>query len=72
MDKASIVGDAARYIQDLQTQARNLRSEIATLEATKNQKMSSYNSNQTHVSNSLPLFKKISKVRTKKKSFKHL
>ncbi|GJV41916.1 Myc-type, basic helix-loop-helix domain-containing protein [Tanacetum coccineum] len=33
MDKASIVGDAAQYIHDLQAQARNLRSEIATIEA---------------------------------------
>ncbi|GJU52024.1 transcription factor FER-like iron deficiency-induced transcription factor-like protein, partial [Tanacetum coccineum] len=62
MDKASIVGDAARYIQDLQTQARNLRSEIATIEATKNQKMSSHNLNKKNVSNSLPVLKKISKM----------
>ncbi|PWA85745.1 Myc-type, basic helix-loop-helix (bHLH) domain-containing protein [Artemisia annua] len=38
MDKASIVGDAARYIQDLQTQARNLRSEIAKLKHQKTNK----------------------------------
>ncbi|GJS40709.1 transcription factor FER-like iron deficiency-induced transcription factor-like protein [Tanacetum coccineum] len=62
MDKASIVGDSARYIQDLQTQARTLRSEIATIEATKNQKMSSQNLNKTHVSNSLPVLKNISKM----------
>nr|GFB17096.1 Myc-type, basic helix-loop-helix (bHLH) domain-containing protein [Tanacetum cinerariifolium] len=67
MDKASIVGDAARYIHDLQTQARNLRSEIATIEATKHQKMSSQNSVETHhLSNSLPILKKILKVRPKK------
>ncbi|GJR22528.1 transcription factor FER-like iron deficiency-induced transcription factor-like protein [Tanacetum coccineum] len=63
MDKASIVGDAARYIHDLQTQARNLRSEIATIEATKHQKMSSQNSIETHhLSNSLPILKKILKM----------
>ncbi|GJU54857.1 transcription factor FER-like iron deficiency-induced transcription factor-like protein [Tanacetum coccineum] len=63
MDKASIVGDAARYIHDLQTQARNLRSEIATIEATKNQKMSSQKSIKTHhISNSLPILKKILKM----------
>ena len=65
MDKASIVGDAARYIHDLQTQARNLRSEIATIEATKNHQMSSQNSSKTHLSKSLPILKKISKVRPK-------
>nr|XP_043611896.1 transcription factor FER-LIKE IRON DEFICIENCY-INDUCED TRANSCRIPTION FACTOR-like [Erigeron canadensis] len=36
MDKASIVGDAARYIQDLQRQARTLKAEIATIEAAQN------------------------------------
>nr|GEZ26306.1 transcription factor FER-like iron deficiency-induced transcription factor-like [Tanacetum cinerariifolium] len=48
--------------KDLQTQARNLRSEIATIEATKNQKMSSLNLNKKNVSNSLPVLKKISKM----------
>ncbi|GKD91453.1 transcription factor FER-like iron deficiency-induced transcription factor-like protein, partial [Tanacetum coccineum] len=63
MDKASIVGDAARYIHDLQTQARNLRSEIATIEATKHQKMSSQKSIETHhLSNPLPILKKILKM----------
>ncbi|GJX71770.1 transcription factor FER-like iron deficiency-induced transcription factor-like protein [Tanacetum coccineum] len=62
MDKASIVGDAAQYIHDLQAQARNLRSEIATIEATKNFKVSSENLNKTHLSNSLPILKKLSKI----------
>ncbi|KAM0052701.1 putative transcription factor bHLH family [Helianthus debilis subsp. tardiflorus] len=62
MDKASIVGDAARYIQDLQRQARDLKSEIATIEAAKNQKMSSQNSNKHFVSNPFPISKKISKL----------
>ncbi|KAI3676969.1 hypothetical protein L1987_86586 [Smallanthus sonchifolius] len=59
MDKASIVGDAARYIQDLQTQSRNLRAEIATIEATKTLKMSSQDSKKVHV---FPTLKKISKL----------
>ncbi|KAJ0623554.1 putative transcription factor bHLH family [Helianthus annuus] len=62
MDKASIVGDAARYIQDLQRQTRDLKSEIATIEAAKNPKMSSQNSNKHHVSNPFPISKKISKL----------
>ncbi|GLT45462.1 hypothetical protein SLA2020_192910 [Shorea laevis] len=33
MDKASIIGDAVRYVQDLQLQARKLKAEIAGLEA---------------------------------------
>ncbi|KAE8734854.1 hypothetical protein F3Y22_tig00000715pilonHSYRG00393 [Hibiscus syriacus] len=34
MDKASIIGDAVLYVQDLQTQAKKLKAEIAGLEAT--------------------------------------
>ncbi|KAI6685208.1 hypothetical protein NL676_031121 [Syzygium grande] len=33
MDKASIVGDAVLYVQELQTQAKKLKAEIASLEA---------------------------------------
>ncbi|KAF8039497.1 hypothetical protein BT93_B1885 [Corymbia citriodora subsp. variegata] len=33
MDKASIVGDAVLYMQELQTQAKKLKAEIASLEA---------------------------------------
>ncbi|KAI3743241.1 hypothetical protein L1987_60947 [Smallanthus sonchifolius] len=62
MDKASIVGDAARYIQDLQTQSRNLRTEIATIEATKTLKMSSQDSKKVHVTDTFPTLKKISKL----------
>ncbi|XP_010521720.1 PREDICTED: transcription factor FER-LIKE IRON DEFICIENCY-INDUCED TRANSCRIPTION FACTOR [Tarenaya hassleriana] len=36
MDKASIVGDAALYVQELQSQAKKLKSEIAGLEASLN------------------------------------
>lgn len=32
MDKASIVGDALHYVQDLQMQAKKLKYEIADLE----------------------------------------
>ncbi|KVI00149.1 Myc-type, basic helix-loop-helix (bHLH) domain-containing protein [Cynara cardunculus var. scolymus] len=62
MDKASIVGDAARYIQELQTQARNLKTDIATIEAAKDQKSSSQNSKKIQKSRSFPLLKKISKM----------
>lgn len=33
MDKASIVGDALHYVQELQTKAKKLKAEIAGLEA---------------------------------------
>lgn len=33
MDKASIIGDAVLYVQDLQTQAKKLKAEVAELEA---------------------------------------
>lgn len=33
MDKASIVGDAVLYVQELQSKAKQLKSEIAGLEA---------------------------------------
>lgn len=33
MDKASIVGDAALYVQDLQMQAKKLKAEVASLES---------------------------------------
>lgn len=33
MDKASIVGDSVLYVQDLQKQAKKLKAEIASLEA---------------------------------------
>lgn len=33
MDKASIVGDAVLYVQDLQKQAKKLKAEIESLEA---------------------------------------
>lgn len=33
MDKASIVGDAVLYVQELQKQAKKLRSEIAGLDS---------------------------------------
>lgn len=33
MDKASIVGDAVLYVQDLQKQAKKLKADIGELEA---------------------------------------
>ena len=33
MDKASIVGDAVRYVKELQMQAKKLKEEIGSLEA---------------------------------------
>ncbi|KAI3511842.1 hypothetical protein L1887_19002 [Cichorium endivia] len=62
MDKASIVGDAARYIQELQTQAMNLKAEIETIEALENQNMPPKSSKKIHVSDSFPILKKISKM----------
>ncbi|CAI9268418.1 unnamed protein product [Lactuca saligna] len=62
MDKASIVGDAARYIQELQTQARNLKAEIETIEALENQRTPLQNSKKIHATNTFPILKKISKM----------
>ncbi|KAK9068620.1 hypothetical protein SSX86_012735 [Deinandra increscens subsp. villosa] len=62
MDKASIVGDAALYIQDLQTQSRNLKAEIAAIEETKTLKTSSQNSKNVRIPNSFSTQKKILKL----------
>ncbi|KAL4560843.1 hypothetical protein LXL04_032998 [Taraxacum kok-saghyz] len=62
MDKASIVGDAAKYIQDLQTQARNLKAEIETIEALENHKTSPQNTKKIRATNAFPIQKKISKM----------
>ncbi|XP_058199962.1 transcription factor FER-LIKE IRON DEFICIENCY-INDUCED TRANSCRIPTION FACTOR-like [Rhododendron vialii] len=56
MDKASIVGDALLYLQDLQTQAKKLRSEIAGLESSlggreKNQRGIAGNQKNTQYTN---------------------
>lgn len=58
MDKASIVGDAVRYVQQLQMQAKKLNDEIAGLEASllgpDRYQTSIYSSNQRkfqHVTN---------------------
>ncbi|KAL7084909.1 hypothetical protein ACP275_14G251100 [Erythranthe tilingii] len=45
MDKASIVGDAVLYVQDLQMQAKKLKSEIAGLESEVNNNNNNNNKN---------------------------
>lgn len=68
MDKASIVGDAALYVQDLQMQAKKLKAEIASLEISVNeldkQQGGLYdNGNKIQAKNIHPIRKKISQVR---------
>ncbi|GAV73446.1 HLH domain-containing protein [Cephalotus follicularis] len=57
MDKASIVGDAVLYIQDLQMKAKNLKAEIAALEAYQESIQNPKKSPVTTRNN--PIFKKI-------------
>ncbi|KAK4408457.1 Transcription factor FER-LIKE IRON DEFICIENCY-INDUCED TRANSCRIPTION FACTOR [Sesamum angolense] len=71
MDKASIVGDAVLYVQDLQMQAKKLKSEIAGLESsiltrgniTKYQDRTTHSSKKSKPTSFYPtLLKKISKM----------
>ncbi|KAL4296249.1 hypothetical protein GQ457_12G027960 [Hibiscus cannabinus] len=68
MDKASIIGDAVLYVQDLQMKAKKLEAEIAGLEASmarskRYQEGSIGNPLQTRVAgNKHPMYKKILKV----------
>lgn len=72
MDKASIVGDAVLYVQDLQMQAKKLKSEIAGLEYSsltgsggnnKYQGRDIHNSKNMNATTTLyPIIKKIIKV----------
>ncbi|KAK8601684.1 hypothetical protein V6N13_058632 [Hibiscus sabdariffa] len=68
MDKASIIGDAVLYVQDLQMKAKKLEAEIAGLEASmagskRYQEGSIGNPLQTRVAgNNHPMYKKILKV----------
>ncbi|XP_057484655.1 transcription factor FER-LIKE IRON DEFICIENCY-INDUCED TRANSCRIPTION FACTOR [Actinidia eriantha] len=65
MDKASIVGDAVLYVQDLQMQAKKLKSEIAGLESSlvgggRNQQGTVENRKNTQFTPThLPIFKTI-------------
>ncbi|KAF4347078.1 hypothetical protein G4B88_018134 [Cannabis sativa] len=51
MDKASIVGDAVLYVQDLQTQSKKLKAEIASLEASLEEVERYQTGSTTHKSN---------------------
>ncbi|KAI9196787.1 hypothetical protein LWI28_026977 [Acer negundo] len=66
MDKASIVGDAVLYVQNLQGQAKKLKAEIASLESSvaansERHQESTENSKRNHVSRgaNLPISKQI-------------
>ncbi|KAL8057701.1 hypothetical protein ABFX02_04G201100 [Erythranthe guttata] len=65
MDKASIVGDAISYVQNLQTQAKKLKSEIFSLESSlegrdKHQEVAQNMNN--YMTNFYPITKKIFKM----------
>ncbi|KAL7127196.1 hypothetical protein ABFS83_14G239200 [Erythranthe nasuta] len=73
MDKASIVGDAVLYVQDLQMQAKKLKSEIAGLESEVNNNNNNNNnikyqvnvhnsSKSNNTTTSHPIIKKIIKM----------
>ncbi|KAG8371255.1 hypothetical protein BUALT_Bualt13G0068600 [Buddleja alternifolia] len=67
MDKASIVGDAVLYVQDLQMQAKKLKSEIAGLESSlaggnKYQGRTTQNANKMNATSFYPMIKKILKM----------
>lgn len=67
MDKASIVGDAVLYVQNLQMQAKKLKAEIAGLESSltggdKSKGRTSQTSNRSDVTSFYPIIKKVLKV----------
>lgn len=65
MDKASIVGDAVLYVQDLQMQAKKLKAEIAGLETTltgEYKGSTMQNSKKVNMTSFCPIIKKIIKV----------
>lgn len=70
MDKASIVGDAVLYVQDLQMKAKKLKTEIADLEASltgaeRQDQESTGNTKKTRVrSKKNPTCKKIMQVQS--------
>lgn len=67
MDKASIIGDAIRYVRGLQMKANKLKAEIAGLESSLNQPQnypggSFQNAKNSTFSMSPPAIKKILQV----------
>lgn len=67
MDKASIIGDAVLYIQDLQMRAKKLRTEIDSLETSLTrpysfQEGSFQNAKKLKVTTNPPTIKKILQV----------
>ncbi|KAK6141984.1 hypothetical protein DH2020_020749 [Rehmannia glutinosa] len=66
MDKASIVGDAVLYVQDLQMQAKKLKSEIAGLESSLNgggdKFRNTQNAKKMNATSFYPIIKKIFKM----------
>lgn len=67
MDKASIIGDAVLYVQELQMQATKLKADIASLESSligsdRYQGSSRDPKNLQNTSNNHPIRKKIIKV----------
>ncbi|KAI3450628.1 hypothetical protein Pfo_007293 [Paulownia fortunei] len=67
MDKASIVGDAVLYVQDLQMQAKKLKAEIAGLESSltggdKHQGRTTQNAKKMNATSYYPITKKIFKM----------
>lgn len=73
MDKASIVGDAVLYVQELQMQAKKLKAEIAGLEVTlsgskryhQRQPENSSNKNHQAQKSTSPVPRKILQVKIK-------
>lgn len=61
MDKASIVGDAVLYVQELQKQAKKLRSEIASFDSSST-RLTKNKSKVKKTSAPIPTFKKVFKV----------
>lgn len=56
MDKASIVGDAVSYVQDMKKQANKLKSEIASLESSLNNGGENYQDRSTNLNNGMKTY----------------
>ncbi|CAN8247225.1 unnamed protein product [Cochlearia groenlandica] len=66
MDKASIVGDAVLYVQELQSQAKKLKADIAGLEASLNSSCGGYQEPATQDSQKFQTFRGINPPLSKK------